>query len=77
MIPKGQEAQYFSLYEVSDRGTSWLGPFLFGLALQLTGSYRIAMLSLVIFFVVGAVLLAWTDVQRAAIEAGHEAPQRR
>jgi UMF1 family MFS transporter len=32
MIPKGQEAQYFSLYEVSDRGTSWLGPFLFGLA---------------------------------------------
>jgi hypothetical protein len=34
------------------------------------------MLSFVIFFVLGAVLLARTDVQRAAIEAGHEAPQR-
>src|SRR5437016_3551172 len=28
MIPRGQEAEYFSLYEVSERGTSWLGPFL-------------------------------------------------
>jgi UMF1 family MFS transporter len=41
MIPKGQEAEYFGLYEVSDRGTSWLGPLLYGLMLQLTGSYRL------------------------------------
>ncbi len=40
MIPEGQEAEYYALYEVSDRGTSWLGPLLFGLTLQLTGSYR-------------------------------------
>jgi UMF1 family MFS transporter len=40
MIPKGREAEYFSVYEVSERGTSWLGPFLFGAALQWTGSYR-------------------------------------
>ena len=26
MIPEGQEAEYFSLYEISERGTSWLGP---------------------------------------------------
>src|SRR5215471_10984425 len=39
MIPKGQEAEYFSLYEVSDKGTSWLGPLIFGLAYQLTNSY--------------------------------------
>src|SRR5581483_3695334 len=48
MIPKGREAEYFSLYEVSDRGTSWLGPLLAGLALQLTGSYRIAIVSLLV-----------------------------
>src|SRR5688572_31106660 len=40
MIPHGQEAEYFSLYEISERGTSWLGPLIFGLTLQLTGSYR-------------------------------------
>jgi len=74
MIPKGQEAEYFSLYEVSDRGTSWLGPLLFGLALQFTGSYRIAILSLVIFFIVGLALLTRVNIRKAALEAGNEAP---
>ncbi len=74
MIPKGQEAEYFSLYEVSERGTSWLGPLLFGLALQFTGSYRIAILSLVIFFILGLALLTRVNIRKAAIEAGNEAP---
>ena len=76
MIPEGREAAYYALYEVSDRGTSWLGPLLFGLTLQLTGSYRLAILSLVAFFLLGAVLLARTDVRLAAMEAGHEPPPR-
>ncbi len=76
MIPKGQEAEYFSMYEISDKGTSWLGPVCFGLAIQLTGSYRLAILSLVLFFVIGLALLTRLDVRRAAIEAGNEPPAR-
>lgn len=76
MIPKGQEAEYFSLYEVSERGTSWLAPLFFGLALQFTGSYRVALVSLVIFFIAGIVLLSRVDIRQAAIEAGNEAPSR-
>lgn len=76
MIPKGQEAEYFSLYEVSDKGTSWLAPLTFGLALQFTGSYRVAILSLVVFFIVGLALLARVNVRQAAIEAGNEAPTK-
>ncbi len=72
MIPKGREAEYFSLYEISERGTSWLGPLLFGLSLQFTGSYRIAIGSLVIFFIAGLVLLTRVDVRKAAAEAGNE-----
>ena len=74
MIPKGQEAEYFSLYEVSDKGTSWLAPLMFGLALQFTGSYRAAILSLVIFFAAGFAVLSKVNVRKAAIEAGNEAP---
>jgi UMF1 family MFS transporter len=74
MIPKGQEAEYFSLYEVSERGTSWLGPLFFGLALQFTDSYRFAILSLMIFFILGLVLLTRVNIRKAAIEAGNEAP---
>lgn len=74
MIPRGQEAEYFSLYEVSERGTSWLGPLLFGVALQFTGSYRVAIVSLVVFFIAGIALLARVDVRAAALEARSEAP---
>jgi UMF1 family MFS transporter len=69
MIPEGQEAEYFSLYEVGERGTSWLGPLLFGLALQFTGSYRLAILSLAVFFLAGLALLLCVDVERAEREA--------
>ncbi len=76
MIPKGQEAEYFSLYEVSERGTSWLGPLLFGLALQYTGSYRIGILSVAIFFILGLVLLVFVNAREAILEAGNEVPAR-
>ena len=76
MIPRGQESEYFGVYEVSDKGTSWLAPLLFGLALQLTGSYRVAILSLVVLFAAGLALLSLVSLRRAALEAGNEAPTR-
>lgn len=76
MIPRGQEAEYFSLYEVSERGTSWLGPFVFGLALQQTGSYRIAILSLALFFAVGLLLLLRVNPRQAIREAGNPVPEK-
>jgi UMF1 family MFS transporter len=71
MIPKGQESEYFGLYEISDKGTSWLGPLLFGLALQLTGSYRVAIVSLIVFFVVGLLFLLRVNVDEGVLEAGN------
>jgi UMF1 family MFS transporter len=71
MIPKGREAEYYSLYEISDKGTSWLAPLLFGVTLQLTGSYQYAILSMLVFFVAGLTLLLRVNVPRAAAEAGN------
>ncbi|MBD0711449.1 MULTISPECIES: MFS transporter [unclassified Streptomyces] len=76
LVPRGKEAEYFSAYEMSDRGLSWLGPLVFGLAYQLTGSYRDAIISLVIFFVVGSVLLARVSVRQAVLDAGNPIPDR-
>ena len=76
MIPRGHEAEYFSLYEVSERGTSWLGPLVFGLALQWTGSYRIALLSIAIFFAIGLILLPLVNPKQAIREAGNLVPER-
>ncbi|GHE23937.1 MFS transporter [Streptomyces capillispiralis] len=76
LVPPGKEAEYFSAYELSDRGMSWLGPLLFGLTYQLTGSYRDAIISLVGFFVLGFVLLARVPVRRAVAAAGNPVPDR-
>ncbi len=74
LIPPGQEAEYFSLYEISDKGTSWLGPLFLGLTLQWTGSFRLAILSLVVFFLAGLALLSRVDARRAALAAGNAPP---
>ncbi|UXX92507.1 MFS transporter [Streptomyces sp. AD2-2] len=76
LVPPGKEAEYFSAYEMSDRGMSWLGPLLFGVTYQLTGSYRDAIISLVVFFVAGFALLARVPVARAISDAGNPLPER-
>ncbi|WP_432250160.1 MFS transporter [Streptomyces sanyensis] len=76
LVPRGKEAEYFSAYEMSDRGLSWLGPLVFGLAFQVTGSYRDAIISLVIFFALGFVLLARIPVRAAIAAAGNPVPDR-
>jgi UMF1 family MFS transporter len=72
MIPAEHEAEYFGFYEISERGTSWIGTFAFALAVQLTGSQRIAIVALIIFFVLGLLLLSRVDVRRAIVEAGND-----
>ncbi|MFJ1933148.1 MFS transporter [Kitasatospora sp. NPDC088160] len=76
LIPAGREAEYFSVYKVSDRGTSWMGPLLFGLAYQITGSYRSAIISLLVFFLIGFVLLLKVPVRRAIEAVGNPVPER-
>jgi UMF1 family MFS transporter len=69
MIPKGRESSFFGIYEISERGTSWIGPIVFGLVAQLTNSYRPAILALIIFFIVGSIILIFTDTDRAIRDA--------
>lgn len=74
LVPRERIAEYFGFYEVSDKGTSWLGPLVFALALQLTDSYRNAIVSLLVFFVGGFVLLITVDLRRGIREAGNPLP---
>ncbi len=70
MIPPGREASFFGLYEISERGTSWIGPLIFGLVAGITNSYRQAILSVVVLFLVGMIGLLLTDTDEARREAG-------
>lgn len=74
LIPRGREAEYFSLYQACERGTSWLGTLVFGVVHQLTDSYRPAILALIAFFVIGGGLLWKLDPDRGIVEAGNQPP---
>lgn len=65
MIPNGKEAEFYSFYEVSERGTSWIGPLIFGLANQWFGSLRYGILSLIFFFLAGLILLPRVNMDKA------------
>jgi MFS transporter, UMF1 family len=69
MVPNGKEAEFFSFYEISERGTSWIGPLVFGLANQLFGNLRYAILSLIFFFIMGLILLPFVNVTKAITDA--------
>ena len=71
MIPTGRESAFFGLYEISEKGTSWMGQLLFAVIISATGSFRQAILGLIVFFVVGIVVLLFTDTKRAIREAGN------
>ncbi len=75
MIPRERESEFFSFYEISDKGTAWIGTALFGLVTQLTGSMRTAIFSLVVLFVGGLLILITVNVPRAIREAGNEVPE--
>jgi len=75
LIPHGMEAEYFGIYEIAGDGTTWLGPLLFGLAYQITGDYRIAIVSLLVFFIIGFLALAAVPMRRAIEAAGNAAPE--
>lgn len=74
LIPRGREGEYFALYGAAERGTSWFGTLLFGVTFQVTGSYRPAILALIVFFVLGAYFLLRLDPERGIREAGNQVP---
>jgi UMF1 family MFS transporter len=74
LIPRGREGEYFGLYNACERGTSWFGTFVFGVVFQVTGSYRPAIVALIVFFVLGAIFLHRLDARRGVEEAGNVPP---
>ncbi|MGA1701527.1 MAG: MFS transporter, partial [Candidatus Nanopelagicales bacterium] len=78
LVPRDREAEYFSFYEISGSASSLLGPLIFGLPLQFLGSYRVAILALVVFFIIGGILLSRVDMKQGMrdVEAGGRSDPR-
>jgi UMF1 family MFS transporter len=64
MIPRTKSAEFFAFFSIFEKFTGALGPAVFTIAVTATGSGRAAVLSIVVFFIAGWLLLARVDVER-------------
>ena len=64
LVPVGKTAEFFGFYAISGKFAAILGPLIFALIGDLTGSSRLSILALAIFFIIGMLLLAGVDVKR-------------
>ncbi|MBI2179933.1 MAG: MFS transporter [Deltaproteobacteria bacterium] len=70
MVPKTQSAEFFGFFSTGEKLAGIIGPALFGLVGQLTGSSRWGIISVVFLFVAGALLLWQVDEEEGRRAAG-------
>ncbi len=61
MIPAYKSGELFGFFGVMDKFAGMIGPSVFALAITLTGVSRYGILSVIVFFVVGAAILYFVD----------------
>ena len=69
ITPPSRESEFFGFYVLSGKFASMFGPLVFGFVSEATGSQRIAVLSLLPFFLVGLALMASVNEKRALAQA--------
>lgn len=72
LVPKSKSAEFFGFFSVSEKFAGIVGPFIFGVVGQVMGNSRLAIISLIIFFVVGAALLSKVNVEEGVRVAQSE-----
>jgi UMF1 family MFS transporter len=76
LVPRRLSGEFFGLFAVSEKVAGIVGPGVFAAAIAVTGSSRVAILSVIAFFAVGALLLWKVDVEagRRTALAGEGGP---
>jgi UMF1 family MFS transporter len=69
MTPPKRTAEFFGFFNFSGKATSWMGNFVFAAAIFTTGNFRLAIASLLVFFVIGCAFIYFVDVSRGQREA--------
>ena len=72
LLPKSKSAEFYGFFSVSEKFNTVIGPILFSVINQVTGNSRLAIISLVIFFIGGILLLSKVDIERGVAVAKKE-----
>jgi UMF1 family MFS transporter len=74
MTPEAHSAEFFGFFNLSGKAASMLGPIVFSTTMFLTGSAHYAILSLLVFFLVGWAFIAPLNIARGQEQARREKP---
>lgn len=69
MVPKVRSGEFFGFFSMSDKFAGIVGPAVFAAVGTITGSSRFGIVSLVIFFVGGGLLLTRVDTKKGIADA--------
>lgn len=69
LTPKDKQAEFFGFYTLTGRLSSIIGPILYGWIAHKTGDIRWAILSLIVFFVSGWLVLHFIDLTKGIRDA--------
>jgi MFS transporter, UMF1 family len=72
LMPKSKTAEFYGFFSVSEKFNTVVGPFIMALVTQLTGQGRYGIVSLVIFFIAGILMLRKVDIERGVKQAQAE-----
>jgi len=72
LMPKSKTAEFYGFFSVAEKFNTVVGPLLFAVVKLITDNSRLAIISLVIFFVVGMILLRKVDIDRGVAQAAAE-----
>lgn len=72
MAPKARSGEFFGFYDISSKFAGIAGPFLFAVVGQIFGSSRLSIVSLIIFFIGGILLLSRVDEKEGIRVAAEE-----
>jgi len=74
MMPPSKSAEFYGFFSVSEKFAGIIGPAIFGLISQIMGHSRLSIVSLIIFFISGAIVLSQVDERKATrVTAAEEA----
>jgi UMF1 family MFS transporter len=71
MVPRDRSSEFFGFFGVSEKFAGIIGPLVFTGTIALSGSSRGAVLSVIVFFIAGAIVLSRVDVDEGQRVARH------
>ena len=70
LIPIGRETEFFSLYQITDRGSSWIGPAVLGIISNYTTIRWGLLYAILLLAIPLPIIYRYVDVEKGREQAG-------